>query len=293
MIEYDKNYKPNLETLPDPQNSLKVEGSNVPIQKVGIRNFKIPFSFIRKNDNSNLISLQTKVSAYVCLEKDSKGINMSRLSRILYENNDSNLSVTTVVGKILKEYKEKLNSNNSYIKLGFDYPMEQKSLRSNLVGIKYYKCNIEGQFLNDEIKYFLTVDFDYSSTCPCSQELSEHAREERNVIAAPHSQRSTTNVKIQFDPNNGDFLIEDLIFMLRDCLKTETQLLVKREDEQAFAELSGIYPKFVEDAARLIFQALDNENKILDFVVVCNHYESLHSSDAVSVISKGVENGLK
>jgi GTP cyclohydrolase FolE2 len=32
---------------------------------------------------------------------------------------------------------------------------------------------------------------------------------------------------------------------------TETQVMVKREDEQAFAELNAANPIFVEDAARL------------------------------------------
>ena len=40
------------------------------------------------------------------------------------------------------------------------------------------------------------------------------------------------------------------------CLKglqTETQVMVKREYEQAFAELNGAYSKFVEDAARVVY----------------------------------------
>jgi hypothetical protein len=37
---------------------------------------------------------------------------------------------------------------------------------------------------------------------------------------------------------------------------TETQVMVKREDEQAFAELNAANPIFVEDAARLFCEAL-------------------------------------
>ena len=35
------------------------------------------------------------------------------------------------------------------------------------------------------------------------------------------------------------------------AVPTETQVMVKREDEQAFAELNAANPIFVEDAARL------------------------------------------
>ena len=43
------------------------------------------------------------------------------------------------------------------------------------------------------------------------------------------------------------------------------------------------YLKFVEDAARLLYEELIKDNRIKDFII-CSHQESLHSHDAVSVI---------
>ena len=63
--------------------------------------------------------------------------------------------------------------------------------------------------------------------------------------------------------------------------------MVKREDEQAFAELNAANPIFVEDAARLFCEALQREPRIGDFRVVASHQESLHSHDAVSVLTQG------
>ena len=57
-----------------------------------------------------------------------------------------------------------------------------------------------------------------------------------------------------------------------------------REDEMAFAELNGSYLKFVEDAARLLYEQLIKDDRVKDFRVICSHQESLHSHDAVSVI---------
>ena len=68
--------------------------------------------------------------------------------------------------------------------------------------------------------------------------------------------------------------------------------MVKREDEQAFAEMNGAYLKFVEDAVRLLYQNLSNDKRITDFKVVASHNESLHSHNAVSVIVKGVPGGF-
>ena len=77
------------------------------------------------------------------------------------------------------------------------------------------------------------------------------------------------------------------------ALQTETQVMVKREDEQAFAELNGAHLKFVEDAARLLYHEFDADKRIKDFRIACSHLESLHSHDAVSVICKGLEGGFK
>jgi GTP cyclohydrolase I len=86
--------------------------------------------------------------------------------------------------------------------------------------------------------------------------------------------------------------IEALQQLCLEALKTETQVMVKREDEQAFAELNGAFTKFVEDAARLLYEQLAAESRIADFQVACAHLESLHSHDAVAVIHKGVPGGF-
>jgi len=134
------------------------------------------------------------------------------------------------------------------------------------------------------------LDFEYSSACPCSYELSEHARETREVASIPHSQRSIANLTVEL---NEEIFIEELVSHCQEALMTETQVMVKREDEQAFAEMNGAFQKFVEDAARLLYEQLNEEERIHDFVIRCVHMESLHSHDAVSRICKGIRNGLR
>ena len=59
--------------------------------------------------------------------------------------------------------------------------------------------------------------------------------------------------------------------------------MVKREDEQAFAEMNAANPIFVEDAVRLFCEALKADDRIGDFRVIASHQESLHSHDAISI----------
>jgi GTP cyclohydrolase I len=80
---------------------------------------------------------------------------------------------------------------------------------------------------------------------------------------------------------------EDLIEAARRAVPTETQVMVKREDEQAFAELNAANPIFVEDAARLFCEQLQADPRIGDFRVIASHQESLHSHDAISILTQG------
>lgn len=278
------------ESLPDLQNgpASLIEGANVPIQQVGISNFKLPLKFRRREGEP--ITLEASVDGYVSLEMDKKGINMSRIMRTFYKFQDKVFHLDRLE-EILKAYKEDLESQESFLRISFNYPLLKDSLRSGMKGYQYYKVQLEGRLDNyGKFQKHMHLDFEYSSACPCSYELAEHARETRGLASIPHSQRSVANVTVAL---KDEFFVEDLVQICRNALKTETQVMVKREDEQAFAEMNGAFQKFVEDAARLLYDELDSYNSIRDFVVRCVHMESLHSHDAVSRICKGLPNGLR
>jgi GTP cyclohydrolase I len=194
---------------------------------------------------------------------------------------------------VLRKYQHQVESLAARLRLGFSYPLVQPSLRSGLEGYQYYQVAFEGTIDGSgRFRRFIEFDFVYSSSCPCSAELSEHARDVRGAYAIPHNQRSKTRVKVEV-ADGAKLRVEDLHAHCLKALKTETQVMVKREDEQAFAELNGAHIKFVEDAARLVFAELNRDPRIADFQVACSHLESLHSHDAVSVICKGVPGGFR
>lgn len=299
-IEPDKEYDDNLvvdsdyiASLPDLQNGPEslIKGSHVKIPHVGIHNFRLPINYIQR-DSKQPIKLETSITGTVSLEANKKGINMSRIIRTFYEHKDQTMSLD-YLEEVLKDYKKKLGSFESNIIANFSYPILRPSLRSHLEGWQYYDVSlILSQDRNDKVQKYIELDFVYSSTCPCSYELSEHARRERNKAAVPHSQRSVARVTVELANDQPLLYIEDLRDICEAAVKTETQVMVKREDEQAFAELNGANTKFVEDAARLFYQHLSQEPRIVDFRVVLSHLESLHSHDAISVICKGVSGGL-
>ena len=272
-------------SLPDLQNgpASLIVGARQTIQHVGISNFRLPIRY-RTRDNGDLV-LETSVTGTVSLEAEKKGINMSRIMRSFYAHAERDFSFQ-VIEHALDDYKRDLGSFDARIQMRFSFPAKVDSLRSGLSGWQYYDIALELVDLAGIRKRIMHLDFVYSSTCPCSLELSEHARMTRGQLATPHSQRSVARISVEV--TGGRCLwFEDLIDLARSAVPTETQVMVKREDEQAFAELNAANPIFVEDAARCFCAALLKDDRIGDFRIVASHQESLHSHDAVSVLTEG------
>jgi len=292
--DYDEAFRADTDyrgTLPDVMEAehAPLRGEHYPQQQVGIHNFRLPLRY--ETSAGEVLTLETSVTGSVSVEAEAKGINMSRIIRQFYAHKDEPVNCESI-GRVLKSYLSKIESKEARLRLSFSYPMLLKSLRSGLEGYQYYQCAFEGVMTEaGEYRRFVHFDFVYSSACPCSAELTEHARDTRAAYGVPHSQRSKARLTVEL-AKGKKLKLEDLHAHCLRALHTETQVMVKREDEQAFAELNGAYLKFVEDAARLLYAELDADRRIADFRVACVHLESLHSHDAVSTITKGVPGGL-
>ncbi|MFD1912773.1 GTP cyclohydrolase FolE2 [Halodurantibacterium flavum] len=278
----DAAYKAGLPDLQNGPSSL-IKGARRQIQHVGISNFRLPIRFLTRDNGE--VTLETSVTGTVSLEAEKKGINMSRIMRSFYNHAERSFSFR-VVEAALDDYKSDLESLDARIQMRFSFPMKVMSLRSGLQGYQYYDIALELVERGGARKKIMHLDYVYSSTCPCSLELSEHARRVRGQLATPHSQRSVARISVEV-LGDARLWFEDLVDLCRGAVPTETQVMVKREDEQAFAELNAANPIFVEDAARSFCDVLQRDPRVGDFRVIASHQESLHSHDAVSVLTEG------
>jgi GTP cyclohydrolase I len=253
-----------------------------------------PASFSQNQDQAarrSASTLQARVTGTVSLDATRKGIDMSRIMRAFYER-ETNVCSPELLARILQKYRRAHNALEAHLRVAFSFPSSQRSLRSGLDGWQYYDAAYEASIDRDGVaRRYVELDFVYSSACPCSAALAGHARQTRGVHAIGHSQRSKARVRVEIAPGRR-LGVDALRGHCAAALRTETQVLVKREDEQAFAELNGAHLKFVEDAARLLHARLNADARARDFRVVCAHYESLHSHDVVSVLCKGAPGGM-
>ncbi len=281
----------DFQKVPDPM--------GIAIPKVGIERYRVPLTFRHKD--GSVLSHDCSASMFVNLSAGKTGINMSRLVTILQEESKEHFINSHFLKTLLTRYRVDLrdsendkNLDNSYIEINFSYPMKQKSLKSENWGWQYYDCTLKAQQNSlGEDKMFMSVNYEYSSTCPCSlsmakqyeQDYAKGITTEGSGIAAAHAQRSNALCTVQYD-QMSEFCIEDLVELLRVAIPTETQSVVKRIDEQAFAILNGENPMFVEHASKALYKVLNKDKRILDWNVKLEHFESLHSHNAVAYISK-------
>lgn len=286
--EYDGSFVPSqeyLDSMPDLQNEDFV---GIPIDFVGIHNFHLPIRIKEKSGDTQ--EVMASITGMVSLDANHAGINMSRIIRSFYKSKDDVFDINKLE-EVLRNYQKDLKTFDAHILMNFKYRVWQDALRSVKDdgtpegGWQYYNitfdCNLD---VTGEFKKVMWIDFIYSSACVCSTALSEHAALTRGVYGIPHSQRSIARIAIEFDKL---IWIEDVIEMCRDTLTTETLVFCKRQDEQAFAEKNGAQPKFVEDAARMMSDKLNENSDVSDFKVIISHNESLHSHNAIAVITKG------
>lgn len=272
-------------SLPDLQNGPEsaIRGARRAIEEVGIAGFRMPLRYEDGQGGAHL--LETSITGSVSLAAHKKGINMSRIMRSFYARADAPMDFARL-GEILAAYRADLDSFDARLQLRLAWPELRPSLRSGLAGYQYYDITMEMIDAAGVQERHLHLDYVYASTCPCSLELAEHARATRGQLATPHSQRSVARISVQIRPGAA-LPFGDLIGLCRAAVPTETQVMVKREDEQAFAELNAANPIFVEDAARLFAEALAGDPRIGDFRVAASHQESLHSHDAIALLCHG------
>lgn len=309
IFPYDAEHYPNDDELPDPQVDPYIPGKRVPLRKVGIAPVDLPIRVSRRDGGEQV--LQSEASLYCSLDDpNAKGLNLSRLYITMDETIRDQLSMDGIKSA-LETMATKLGSENAFCKLRFKYPWTQKALRSRkpltaeelaageyeeaangdkislkkMEGHIAYMVTLEGRYIAGDYKFYLTTEYVYSSTCPCSFELAHDAQTRRDAAANAHSQRSILTTTVEFDPVNIIW-IEDLIELHRQQIPTEVQIVVKRRDEQAFAELNGSNLLFSEDAVRLVYHALEEwieAGRITDFSIVASHEESLHPWNAVAM----------
>jgi GTP cyclohydrolase I len=276
--------------LPDLQNQQDTRG--VPLDKVGIKGYELPFTVLTKDNG--IQQTAGKVSLYTSLNEEVKGANMSRYSQVVSKALAKGHISIHAIKDMLEACKNRLGSTESYVTAKFPFFLKKKAPVSGVESYSKYPAILDGRdTVRDGLRLFVTVSVQYMSLCPCSRQMSAMGTDEKGETygKGAHNQRSTGTLTVSLkdvslDNPDGFVWLEDLISIVESCASCPIYNALKRPDEQYVTEASYRNPKFVEDIARdvaLILQQEEWVKRVNGFCFVTEHHESIHQYDAVCV----------
>jgi len=243
---------------------------NLDVDKVGIKDIRYPVVLSDRYKGKQ--STVARINMYVRLPHDFKGTHMSRFVEILSKHSeDINLYS---VGNILDEMKEKLDSEEAFIELSFNYFLKKKAPISCQEAMMDYYCTYLGSAGKDWKDSVLSVRVPVLTLCPCSKEIS---------VQGAHNQRSYVTISVRMKKL---MWIEELIEIAERSASSPVYPLLKREDEKYVTENSYENPVFVEDVVRNAATMLMAEDRIVWFEVSSENMESIHNHSAYAVITR-------
>ena len=281
-----------------------------PLDWVGMDGIALPLRV--QSDDGSTIQVAAAVDVAVDLvDAAARGIHMSRLYLQLQQALASEPVTPAGLRRVLQLFVESQRgaSTRARLAIRYDHLLLRKALASDNAGWKRYPLVIEAELLDGHLHLALRFAVEYSSTCPASAALSRQLNaerfaadfaaarplstavvhdwlaSERGLAATPHAQRSRADIRVELKPAFEVLPVTALIDAVEAALATPVQTAVKREDEQAFAELNAANLMFCEDAARRVAAALSQDPRVLRFDATVSHLESLHAHDAVARVS--------
>lgn len=248
----------------------EIDPRNIPIDWVGIENFKCPLSILDRSRGHQAVN--ATINIYTNLSGSQRGSNMSRFAQVINENL-SNIMDTQYFGDLLQMTRERHQAPSAWCEITFDYFIKKSAPVSGNQAFNWYPTSLFGLATNQGTQIFLETTIPFLSLCPCSKAISRYGA---------HNQRSHVGITaelLQF------VWIEEMVEMAESVASCEIFNILKREDERYVTEKSYETPRFVEDMAREIVLQIQNESQRIGYYrVYCVHQESIHQYNATAVI---------
>lgn len=238
------------------------------IEEVGIKNLVYPVK-IDQFQTAGTFSFSTS------LNKDEKGINMSRILESVEKHYDNGIELEfNTLYQLLRTLQEKMNQHAAGVDVSSKWFFDRFSPVTNIKAVGNasvtYGLAIDG---HNVTRKELTVEAAVTTLCPCSKEISEYSA---------HNQRGIVTVKTYLVKNND--VVDDYKDKILDAMEANASSvlypILKRPDEKRVTERAYENPRFVEDLIRLIAADLVEFDWIEGFDIECRNEESIHQHDA-------------
>jgi len=271
--------------LPDIQ---KTEIDGTALDKVGVKNIKLPLRIYQKDGDSYLQTV-AEFSLYTWLSGKEKGTHMSRFTEVLYSHAlDKQLNCDDLVS-ILRELSEKLKTPLTYLEVMFDYFLPRPSPVTGKKAVAPFRAGFRLAYLDYDavtnkrgiVRCVSVVEVTGQTCCPCSKEISDYDKETGRGKGA-HSQRGKVTIEAV---TSSHTLLETLIEVAESSMSAPSYPLLKRPDERHATISAYENPCFVEDVLRRCYDKLRVMPSVDSFFVSVENFEVIHFHNAYGEVS--------
>lgn len=252
---------PDVQGTPDPR--------QIAISRVGIRDIRFPIQIKSASGAQNTVATAEMT---VALPHHQKGTHMSRFINILNCLDDLSLDSFALLHR---EMLKQLNAEAGTIQLAFPFFVKKFAPVSQTPSLLDYQTLWIADGTAEALSVRVQVTVPVTSLCPCSKEISQYGA---------HNQRSHIIINALYDPNNP-FTCEELIRIGEEEGSCELWSTLKRPDEKYVTEKAYENPKFVEDIVRDVAKRLNADNRIQNYWVSSENFESIHNHSAYAIIT--------
>lgn len=252
--------------IPDVQGSADTR--HLAINKVGIKDIRHPV--IVKDRSDGVQHTIANFNMFVFLPHQFKGTHMSRFVQILNDH-EKEISVSSF-RDMLAQMAVMLEANAGNIEMSFPYFVNKKAPVTGVESLLDYDVSLIGEIKNGVASTRIKIKIPVTSLCPCSKSISDYGA---------HNQRSHVTISAR---TNGFIWIEELIDIVEKQASCELYGLLKRPDEKYVTERAYDNPKFVEDIVRDIAVELNKDERIRQYVLESENFESIHNHSAYAMI---------
>ena len=254
-----------------------VQGSpdtrNIAIDKVGVKGIRHPVR-VRDRSQGEQHTIAT-FNMYVELPHNFKGTHMSRFVTVL-NNHEYEITVKSF-RDMLVEMTALLEADAGHIEMTFPYFVRKAAPVTGVTSLMDYEVSLVGRLASGSPRIEVRVVVPVTSMCPCSKQISDYGA---------HNQRSHVTVKVV---TRAWIWIEELIDIVESEASCELFGLLKRPDEKLVTERAYENPKFVEDMVRDVARRLNEEKRVISYVVEAENFESIHNHSAYAFVERDRE----
>ncbi|UDG83142.1 GTP cyclohydrolase FolE2 [Candidatus Vallotia lariciata] len=244
------------------------DSRKIPIQRVGIKTIRHPLTV--KTAAGEVQATVGSWNLNVYLPAEQKGTHMSRFIELLDQAGNP-LDITHFQAMLASMLK-KLKTAAGQIEVTFPYFIRKTAPVSGAQSLLDYEVTRSADTRNGKTRLFTKVVVPVTSLCPCSKKISQYGA---------HNQRSHITIAAEL---SDDIPIEDLVRMAEEEASCELWGLLKRPDEKFVTEWAYDHPKFVEDLVRDVTQRLNDDARIVAYVLEAENFESIHNHSAYALI---------